>query len=395
MKRSEFLRACSILGISIPFSPLINGCASSEISTDPISFNDKVLIIGAGAAGMSAGYLLAQQGIEFEILEAKSTYGGRIKHTRNFADFPIPLGGEWVHVASSILQEAVNDSSVQITTQTQGYSVNDQQAYFDGNNLTYSSLGTDGAGIDQKFINSSWLDFFETYILPSVQSKIIYDTPVVNINYSGSQINATALDGTNYSADRVIVTVPLKILQNNVISFTPDLPSSKQSAIQNLTVWSGFKAFFKFNTKFYPTFLSFPDSETNAGQRLYYDASYAQNSQQHILGLFSVGQQAEVYQNYSGEALRDYILAELDSVFGSSIATNSYIDHITQNWNEEPYINAAYITDNENWQLVSTLGNSVNNKLYFAGDGYTDGEDWGSVHTAIRAARRVVSELLG
>ena len=395
MKRSEFLKACSILGVSLSFDNMIYGCASSETSSKTINSNDKVLIIGAGPAGMSAGYLLVQRGIEFEIIEAKSTYGGRIKHTRDFADFPISLGGEWIHVNSTILQEAVNDSSTQITTQTQGYDVNDQQAFFDGNNLTYSSLGTDGAGIDHKFINSSWLDFFETYILPNVQSKIVYDTPIVNIDYSGDQVNVTSLNGTIYTADRIIVTVPLKVLQNNIINFTPALPSNKQSAIQNLTVWSGFKAFFKFNTKFYPTFLSFPDSETNTGQRLYYDAAYAQNSQQHILGLFSVGQQAEVYQSFSDNALRDYILAELDSAFGNGVATNNYIDHITQNWNDEPYANAAYITDQENWQSVKTLGESVNNKLYFAGDAYTDGEDWSSVHTAIRAARRVIDELLG
>ena len=60
MKRSEFLKACSILGISIPLSPIIYECASSEVSSNLINSNEKVLIIGAGSAGMSAGYLLAQ-----------------------------------------------------------------------------------------------------------------------------------------------------------------------------------------------------------------------------------------------------------------------------------------------------------------------------------------------
>ena len=66
------------------------------------------------------------------------------------------------------------------------------------------------------------------------------------------------------------------MLQEGNISFNPALSSSKQSAIQNAAVWGGFKAFFEFSSEFYPTFLSFADSETQEGQRLYYDASYGQ-----------------------------------------------------------------------------------------------------------------------
>ena len=39
----------------------------------------KVLIIGAGAAGITAGHLLAERGVDFEILEASSTHGGRVR----------------------------------------------------------------------------------------------------------------------------------------------------------------------------------------------------------------------------------------------------------------------------------------------------------------------------
>ena len=51
-------------------------------------FDGKVIIIGAGAGGLSAGYLLQQQGIDFEILEASASYGGRMRINTDFADFP-------------------------------------------------------------------------------------------------------------------------------------------------------------------------------------------------------------------------------------------------------------------------------------------------------------------
>ncbi len=400
MTRKEFIKLCGILGISLPFTSAIQACSNDDNNNmvNSSNFDGKVIIIGAGPAGMTAGYLLAQQGIDFQIIEALPTYGGRIKHTRNFTDFPISLGGEWIHVPNSILPEIVNDSSVSISTQTQGYDLqNDLSGYFNGTSLELNKLdnhfGNDFA--DLKFVGSSWLDFFETYVLPSAQSKITYNMPITAIDYSTDEITVTASNGQSFKADKVIVAVPVKILQNGMISFTPNLPTNKQQAISNINVWSGFKAFIKFTTKFYPAYLSFPNSESAQGQLHYYDAAYAQNTSDNILGLFSTGQPAEVYQNLSGDAQRDYILNELDTVFGNNVASSNYIEHIVQNWNAEPYANGAYITSYEDSEQVEILGQSISNKIYFAGDAYTTGNDWSSVHTAARSAKRAVQEMVG
>lgn len=64
-----------------------------------------------------------------------------------------------------------------------------------------------------------------------------------------------------------------------------------------------------------------------------------------------------------------------------------------QNWNNEPYIKGAYMTEFADWRTVRELGKSVSNKLYFAGGAYTDGEDWVSVHTAAQSAQKAVLEM--
>ncbi|MEO1033090.1 MAG: FAD-dependent oxidoreductase [Bacteroidota bacterium] len=395
MKRHEFLRLSGLLGISLPLQPLLSSCNSSNPNTNSNSTPpESVIIIGAGPAGMAAGYLLAQQGIDFQIIEANSSYGGRIKHNTMFSDFPISMGGEWIHVPNTILPEIVNDTSVNIATVTQGYNNSDLVQEWDGNTLSETTVGNTGGWEDLKFVGSSWLDFFETYVLPSIQNNIIYNTPIAEVNYSSNEVTVRSSNGQTFTAEKVIVTIPVKILQSGAINFTPPLPSTKQQAINTVEVWGGFKAFFKFTSKFYGAYLGLPDSETSQGQRIYYDAAYAQNTSDHILGLFSVGVQAEPYQNLSGNAQRDYILNELDDIFGSNIASGNYLDHIVQNWNAEPYAQGAYIRDQENWQLLRTLGESVNDKLYFAGDAYTTGDDWSSVHTAVRSAKRAVEEMV-
>ncbi len=65
--------------------------------------NFDVIVIGAGAAGLSAAASLARSGKSICILEARSRIGGRI-FTHHKADLPVPieLGAELVHGRSSI-----------------------------------------------------------------------------------------------------------------------------------------------------------------------------------------------------------------------------------------------------------------------------------------------------
>lgn len=378
---------CGILGVGLPLQASISSCGKEPNIIDSPT---KVIIIGAGAGGLSAGYLLSQLGIDFQILEASSGHGGRMKRTIDFADFPIPLGAEWLHVEKGVLDEIVNDPQTQVNIETTPYDPNVDYGLLEGVQISVEDVGFT---IDQKFINATWFDFFEQYITPTVFGKIAFNKVVQSIDYSGDQIQVQTANEV-FTADKVIVSVPVKILQNGAISFTPDLPADKQNAINNVTVWDGCKAFIEFSEKFYPAFTAFNITPESAGQKLYYDAAYGQNTSQNILGLFAVGTGTLPYVQLSDPDRIDFMLSELDDIYNGQASAN-YIKHIFQNWNEEPFINGAYVYDNEDWQLLRTLGQSINNKLYFAGDAYTTGNDWSSVHTAARSAKRAVDEIAG
>ncbi|MEM7336195.1 MAG: FAD-dependent oxidoreductase, partial [Chloroflexota bacterium] len=161
LTRRDFIRLSGILGLST----VLSGCVTSVES----EFQGKVIVIGAGAAGMSAAYLLNQRGIDIEILEANSVHGGRIRVNKTFTDFPISLGGEWLHANSSELDSIVNDNSVEIGIEMAGYDSSDTRGYYqDGVYSTEPSVGDD----DTKFIGSSWFDFYDQYIVPSIQDKM-------------------------------------------------------------------------------------------------------------------------------------------------------------------------------------------------------------------------------
>ena len=388
MTKREFLKLCGLLGITLPLYTSLSACRHKQNRS--ANFSGSVIIIGAGAAGMAAGYLLAQAGIEFKILEAAPIYGGRMKTTTDFTDFPIPLGAEWLHGTRKILQAIVNQPSTHITTQTQDYQPQDTVGYFAQGNLTSFALGNYS---DRKFINTTWLGFFEDYLLPHIAPHLTMGVAIKHIDYQTDLVLLTDHQGRRYTANKVLVTTPLKLLQAGDITFMPPLPAGKTRAIGQATIWGGIKVFMEFTEAFYPSFLTFPDSETDQGQRLYYDAAYGQNTQAHILGLFAVGQQAKPYQRLSGDAQLAFILAELDTVF-DGLATKYFVKHRVQNWNTEPFIRSAYLADVADSSIPPILARPVDNKIYFAGEAYTQGDDWGGVHNAAASARAAVEALV-
>lgn len=387
-QRTAITRRAAIGGGLAAAAAVFAACTGSDAS----DVATRVIVVGAGPAGMTAAHLLRQRGVVADVLEAGPTHGGRITHDLEFTDFPIPLGAEWIHVDPSVLDEIVNDDSVSVDIETTAYADDDQVAFFrDGDTELLPLVGWEA---DRKIIGSSWLDFFERYIVPGIADQITYDTQIVEIDHTGEEIRLTDATGAVHVADAVIVTAPLKILQRGDIEFRPPFSDERREAVAEAVVWSGLKAFIEFDTTFYPAVTEADDSYTDEGQRIYYDAAYGQDTDASILGLFSVGAQAERYQAALADGeLLDLILAELDEVFDGA-ATPAYRRHIVQNWNDEPFARAAYLEDDAPSSVSRQLAQPIDGRVFFAGDAYTSFDDWGSVHTAARSAADAVEALL-
>lgn len=95
MHRRQFLK-------TMAFSTLaMSACSPSSLPTPAparsAAAQQRVLVLGAGIAGLAAARRLVQAGHDVTVLEARDRIGGRIWTSAQWADAPMDLGASWIH----------------------------------------------------------------------------------------------------------------------------------------------------------------------------------------------------------------------------------------------------------------------------------------------------------
>jgi monoamine oxidase len=438
MNRRFFLKQTSFVsigGLVVP-STVLSSCVSDSLFED-INYTGKVIVIGAGAAGLYATYLLKSKGVDCQLLEAANIYGGRLGKITGFADYPLDKGAQWLHGKNSLVGDLVAKTQTPITLDNGDtkYWFNNQlvtnlpkdvEAIFEdedapdvsykdhahqqgfGNeydNLVESIAGDSGASAanisvywklieeenwvagDQDFkFQQTFFDLIDQHIAAEVIDKLVLNAAVKKIDYSSPTIVVMDTNNINYTADKVIITVPITILKNNSIQFIPALPPDKTTAFNKIGMDPGMKVFLKFNQKFY-------DENIIGGNicAAYADESIGKTGNDHVLLAFIMGQQANYLTSLGSDtAITNALLAELDLMYAGQ-ASASFISSHVENWTTKPYIQGAY--------SFSTVGigtsrqkaaEPINNQLYFAGEAMNINGNHQSVHGAIETGYREV-----
>jgi lysine-specific histone demethylase 1B len=441
MDRRHFIKQSTLFSIGGLLMPsLFLSACRKETLFDDINYDGKVIIIGAGAAGLYAAYILKSKGIDFQILEAAAEYGGRLGKLTGFANFPIDTGAQWLHGKNSILGDLITKSNTKITlddSETKYWFNNElvnslpqnidifegddlpDISYKDyalqkglGNKYKYiveniagdqgaaaSRLSVFGNNFDEENWNSgdddfkfqeTFFDLIDKQIANQVKDKILLNTIVTKIDYSQSTIQIADTNNNTYDADKVIITVPIPILKSADIQFIPTLPTEKTIAFSKIGMDAGMKVFLKFSNKFF-------DQNIIGGPicAAYADDSIGKAQNDNVLLAFVMGEQAEYLTSLGSDAaITTELLQELDTMY-SGQATASFIASHVQNWTTNPFVKGAY--------SYSTIGmgdarkiatQSINKKLYFAGEAMNTNGHHQTVHGAAETGYREVMNLL-
>ena len=69
-----------------------------------------VVVIGAGMAGVTAARDCARAGLDVVVVEAQDRIGGRMFTARDFCDYPVEQGAEFVHTAEADTWPEIHDA---------------------------------------------------------------------------------------------------------------------------------------------------------------------------------------------------------------------------------------------------------------------------------------------
>ncbi len=447
--RKTFLKKSGALGIGLTLGGL------KSIFSQRSTRDERIIIVGAGASGLYAGRLLRDNGFPVTIIEASSTYGGRIRPLLTFSDYPIELGAEEIHGEKSLYTKLLKNNSISFfnTSISENYymcngilkdeaEAESDEKYskvikaiqeiktYKGQDISVESF-LKKKNIDPKYFHIAeaivgnehgtnlnklgmkalvrdlnlWDSGSENFLLKNrshlsaiqdiVKLKdlfIIYDFPVVKIDSSGKGVVVFDSKWRKLEGDKIIITVPLSILKQGSIEFSPALPADKLNAIDKMGMDAGMKVIMKFTKRFWEESTGSIYSDGVVPE--YWTAGKIRSVNNTVLTAYITGENATYLSSLGKGAIRE-VLIDLDRLFGKNVATKSLTDSFIMDWKKEPYIRGCYsypaMSEGNSREL---LANSIQEKIYFAGEATNIEGHSGTIQGALESAATAVKGLM-
>ncbi len=419
------------------------------------SMTDKkpIIVIGAGAAGLCAADALVEAGYDAVIFEASDHLGGRVRSLEGFADVPIELGAEEIHgpdnavaaAARALGMETVHhvtmddvlrlDGELLALDQAQAdpdvrraFDVIDSLGDYRGENWTAeeflvrshfprrawhyldSRLGVEhGTTLDRLAmrgfatyqrgwearetnytLKGRYLDLFQPMI-KRLEGRIRLNTPVAAIEWNDAP-RVRLQNAGEHPAAAIIVTVPLTILRERLLHFSPQLPPEKVAAADSIGMDTGMKIILKFKHRFWDDGMYFLHTDGFLPQ--FWTAAKGKSDTAHVLTAFVGGTRAETLDNMSVDPVR-FAIEELDEVFGAKIASRSFERGLIADWGADPWIRGlySYPTPQTTEAVREALARPLAGKIFFAGEATNTLGASGTVHGAMDTGWRAAAEV--
>jgi monoamine oxidase len=216
---------------------------------------------------------------------------------------------------------------------------------------------------------------------------------VKQIEYKNNGVKISTNQGT-FDADRVIVTLPLGVLQKGSVAFAPKLPSRKVAAIKKLRMGVLNKLYLRFPTCFWPNTRDWLEYIGQKPRSWATFLNFFKYTGKPILVGFNVGAYSRVLERRSDQEIVNDAMTVLRTMFGSCIPNP--IAWRTTRWASDPFAGGAYshIPPGVSGVEYNVLAEPVGERLFFAGEA-TSRAHYGTTHGAflsgVRAAKQIQS----
>jgi len=415
-----------------------------------VSTETDVIIVGAGAAGLSAAKELSRIGLTCTVVEGSHRIGGRAYSEEIAPGVWFDLGCAWlvggaanpfVAVADGLGITLGKDKSERFEVenlrfQRNGEPLNDDRRaaclrYYDESHRAIAAAAEQGRDVaisdvidmGSEFaapllggIASSWgmdVDLISTADFASATGELGFpvlhgygnlvaawgadvavslNTRVERIDWSGPGVRVETSKGT-VTGRTALSTVSTGILASGDVLFTPGLPDWKTEAIHDLPMGTENKIGVHFDTDvFGPDGRGFYSTWNDDGTTAKVDAS--------VMGLntavvFVGGRHGIWLEKQGQQACHDFAVDRVADIFGNDI--RKHVDRsIATAWSTEPWTRGswAFALPGQAHQRAD-LERAVGERLFFAGEATVyggQGTCHGAYQSGIRAAKEIARQ---
>ena len=379
-----------------------------------------VVIVGAGAAGLSAAKTAAQRGLSFVLLEASHRIGGRAYTEMLAPGIALDLGCHWMHSASLNPFVAIADRLGYVYRKDGQWRSNiyngvwldeaERQAWMDGMEAGYAAIrraareGRDVAVAEVVDLDAPWAGFF-AYWFSLGTSRDIDQVSILDIvNYNDTEENWPLRDGygalvaewaadvpvtLNASVERVtwnargvrvetprgtitgrtaLITVSTNVLASGAIAFDPGLPAWKLEAAAALPLGVHNRIAILLADNPFPA-----DGRPNAtiglgGDDVPMSIQLRPFGLDYVVGVTG-GRHGSWLERAGVQASVDHLTERLVAAFGSDVRKALSDRTIVTAWESDPWTLGSYSGATPgNGHSRAELARPVDDVLHFAGE---------------------------
>jgi len=421
-----------------------------------MSDSPDVLVIGAGAAGLTAARELSTAGLKTVVLEARDRLGGRI-FTDHSLGFPVELGAEFVHGRSPDIFELIKAKRLDVAEVAGEMRRKRNGIWGDSGwvmaevNHLFENMPHDGP--DQSFqqyidgcryspeTKQLALNFVEGFHAAnpervsvhwlvrttSAEEKIdgetsfrirhgysglvsgiaegidrqrfelLLNTIVTEIQWQPGAVTVVTSAGT-FEAPRALITLPLGVLQSGSVHFSPPLPAEKQAALIALQMGPVIRVSLCFRDRFWEELPEMRNLSFLFTDDPHFPTWWSPNPLPYpILTGWAAGRYARELAGKSPDGLVRCALESLGRILEiDQPALGSHLQcGFVHDWQADPFSRGAY-----SYVLTGGLGAPLEleipleETLFFAGEAANIEGHNGTVHGAIGSGKRAAAEIL-
>lgn len=419
-----------------------------------------VLVIGAGAAGLIAAWELAQVYKRVAIIEARDRVGGRI-HTIEDAGFsmPIEVGAEFVHGKLKLTRWLLEKGKIQSYEvsgdiwRKEDLGLEKEKDFIEDYRLLERKfklldrdmpvedfLNTHFKGPEYEEVRSSLQSYVEGYYaadttrastfalreelqeadaeqyrveggygkliqvlmeeLEKRKCPLILASPAQTISWQKNQV-AVQTTKSIYYCNKLLLTVPIGVLQAGSLTFSPAFPQ-KLEAARALGFGPVIKIILQFSHAFWKDKEQTGNKDLSKAGFIFSGEAVPTWWTQYpkedpILVGWLGGPNAERFKNLSEEDILQKALNSLSHIFtlDSNVLKKDLAHYAIVNWATDPYCCGGYSYDVvDGKRLKQILKEPVEGTIFFAGEGLYEGLEIGTVEAALVNGREVAHQLI-